>query len=233
MNQVGYPEVDDLQNFENNNAVSHARKTISPEGLRNDTATAYLHPRLTDGKHPNLHVLVHSQVIRVMLDPATKTATGVEYRHEPPMAESAASPLVINARRQVIISCGTLGTPLVLERSGVGDSSILEAAGVPVVAHVPGVGRNLQDHHLTYFPYKANMKPEQTFDGIHSGRTSVEELIQNQEKIMGWNGFDVSAKIRPSESEVDELGPKFRARWDRDFKSEHRRPLVGLIFAGG
>lgn len=231
MDQVGYPEVEDLHDFQSNNAVSHARRTVTPEGLRNDTATAYLHPRLQDGKHPNLHVLVQADVIRVLID-QDKNATGVEYRPDQTLFPDSPS-LKVSARKLVIVSCGTLGTPSVLERSGVGDPDVLDAAKVPVLARVPGVGQSFQDHQLVYYSYKADLAPQDTFDGIFSGRVSVPDLIQKQDKILGWNGYDASAKIRPTEAEVDELGPEFRARWDRDFQQEPQKPLVGLILAAG
>lgn len=45
-------------------------------------------------------------------------------------------------------SCGTLGTPLLLERSGLGDEATLNKAGIPVVVYIPGISQNYQDHHL-------------------------------------------------------------------------------------
>ncbi len=77
-NDVGYNAVEDLQNF-HANGVAHARRTVSPSSKRQDTAHAYLHPRLKDGNHPNLHALVHSQIMRILFDDQKK-ATGVEYR---------------------------------------------------------------------------------------------------------------------------------------------------------
>jgi choline dehydrogenase-like flavoprotein len=53
---------------------------------------------------------------------------------------------VIRARREVILSAGAVATPPLLERSGIGDAARLNALGVPVLHHAPGVGENLQDH---------------------------------------------------------------------------------------
>lgn len=60
--------VEDLSDLESNNGVQRAKRYISPAGKRQDTGHCYLHPRLQDGKHPNLHVVVDSQVIRVLFD---------------------------------------------------------------------------------------------------------------------------------------------------------------------
>ncbi|PGG96745.1 hypothetical protein AJ79_09473 [Helicocarpus griseus UAMH5409] len=55
-------------------------------------------------------------------------------------------PLEVSVAREVVISAGTFHTPQVLQRSGIGPSSVLEAAGVEVKVDLPGVGMNLQDH---------------------------------------------------------------------------------------
>ncbi|KAI0839680.1 alcohol oxidase-like protein [Hypoxylon sp. FL0890] len=65
-NVLGYPEIVDIQDLDSNNGVQRSMRYISPDGKRQDTAHAYLHPRLNDGKHRNLHVLVESKVIRVL-----------------------------------------------------------------------------------------------------------------------------------------------------------------------
>ena len=52
----------------------------------------------------------------------------------------------IHARREVILSGGAFGSPQLLMLSGIGDSSELQKFGIPVVHHLPGVGKNLQDH---------------------------------------------------------------------------------------
>ncbi len=53
------------------------------------------------------------------------------------------------SRKQVVLGCGTLGTPQVLERSGVGSAQLLNKLGIPVVSDLPGVGEQYQDHYTT------------------------------------------------------------------------------------
>jgi alcohol oxidase len=53
------------------------------------------------------------------------------------------------ARKLVVVSAGALGTPQILERSGVGHPVILNKLGIPVVSDLPGVGENYQDHQLS------------------------------------------------------------------------------------
>jgi choline dehydrogenase len=90
----------------------------------------------------NYHVLVKHQVTRVVFP--NGIASG------PPIVEIKA--LVggklsnITANAEVVLSAGSLQTPAILQRSGIGLTSILKAANIPVVHHLPGVGANLQDH---------------------------------------------------------------------------------------
>lgn len=76
--KAGWPEVPDVQDLESINSVGKNRRYISTEGKRQDAATCYLRPRLNNEKYPNLHVLVGSQVLRVLIDDKTKRAIGVE-----------------------------------------------------------------------------------------------------------------------------------------------------------
>mgnify|MGYP003869389157 CR=1 FL=1 len=60
----------------------------------------------------------------------------------------------VRARREVILCAGSIGSPSILQRSGVGPREVLDAAGVPVRVAAPGVGENLQDHLEVYFQYR-------------------------------------------------------------------------------
>ena len=61
---------------------------------------------------------------------------------------------VANASREVILSAGSIGSPTILQRSGIGPVAILAEAGVEVQHELPGVGENLQDHLEVYFQYR-------------------------------------------------------------------------------
>ncbi|KAK6082997.1 alcohol dehydrogenase (GMC oxidoreductase) [Seiridium cupressi] len=228
--QVGYPEYLDLQDLDSNNGVQRAQRFIGPDGLRSDTAHAYVHPKLEGGAYPNLHLLVQTQVVRVLFN--GKKATGVEFRGNPKF-QNDTTVRSIKAEKMVVISAGALGSPLLLERSGVGDSAILETAGVPLIAHVPGVGRNYQDHHLLSYAYKSSLLPNETVDAIYGGRVDVGELLQTNASILGWNAQDVTCKLRPNESDVVALGPDFQAAYDQDFKNTPDKPLTLMALLSG
>lgn len=106
-----------------------------------------MHPRLEDGKHPNLQVLTEHEVLRVVIEDGK--AVGVELRSVAD-AQKSTQVQTIKSRKMVVMSAGTLGSPLLLERSGVGQEKVLNAAGVDVIASVPGVGENFKDHHAIF-----------------------------------------------------------------------------------
>lgn len=230
---MGWPELEDLQNLEGINAVQRAFRFVSPDGKRQDTAHGYLHPLLQDGKHPNLHVLVESQVLHITFD-GTR-ASGVTYRPNAAFQPTAASgsTRTVKARRTVVAACGALGTPPLLERSGVGNPEVLKKAGVPVVANVPGVGHGYEDHHLLTYTYKSDFGVEDTLDAFVQGRLDAGELFKNNDKLLGWNAQDATGKVRPADAEVAALGPEFQAAWDRDFKNSPTKPMMLLTVLNG
>lgn len=148
--KAGWSEVPDIQDLESINSVGKNKRYISTEGKRQDAVTCYLRPRLNSDKYPNLHVLVESQVVRILIDDETTRAVGVELRTNPRYnPDTAGEPLrVVKARKLVIASSGACGTPALLERSGLGHSKVLERSGIPVIVDLPGVGNGYEDHHL-------------------------------------------------------------------------------------
>jgi len=234
--KLGLRELPDKSSVDSINTVWRTNRFISQDGKRQDAATCYIHPKLRDGKHPNLHVLVETQVARVLFDKKTKRANGVEVRRNPLFDDDAATkPLrSIRARKLIVLACGTCATPLLLERSGIGEAQVLERAGVPVIVDLPGVGNEYEDHHLLSYGYKSTFSAEETGDALLYGRMgSMEDLIKEKHKILGWNAQEMQGKVRPSEEEIDALGPEFRRAWDAEFKDRPEKPLVVLNLIAG
>lgn len=123
--QVGYPEIEDLSALDYNNGVQAALHYIGTDGLRQDTAYRYIHPKILSGSYLLLNVLVDSQVNRVIFE--GKRAVGVEVRPNP-KAQANKTLRTVKARKMVVVSSGALGTPAVLERSGIGNPDILSKA---------------------------------------------------------------------------------------------------------
>lgn len=222
---TGEKEIVDLQDFKSSNGISRWLRYICPRGTRQDTAHRYVHPLMASGKAPNLHLLVDSTVTRVIFE--GKRAVGIEYRATAPITGEESKTSTVKAKL-VVVSAGALGTPQILERSGVGSAEVLNKLDIPVVSDLPGVGEEYQDHHLIGYPYKTSLPPDQTLDALLGGRLDFADALKEKNPLMGWNGIDLAAKIRPTEEEVAQLGPEFKELWDRDFKNQTDRPLMLL-----
>ncbi|MEU5697179.1 GMC family oxidoreductase N-terminal domain-containing protein [Actinosynnema sp. NPDC020468] len=120
--------------------VSRMQFTIA-DGVRHTTARAYLHPVLDDRR---LTVVTDAEVRRLVFD--GDRCVGVEW-----IGDSGVR--VSRAGAEVVLSAGAIGSPVLLLRSGVGPADELRAQGLDVVADLPGVGRNLQDHWLVPVVY--------------------------------------------------------------------------------
>jgi choline dehydrogenase len=135
--QAGYLRSDDL-NGGQQEGFGRFDMTVGA-GRRSSTANAYLRPAM---RRPNLAVRAHAMVTRIEFDGTL--ATGVRYR----LGESERS---VQARREVILCAGSIGSPHLLKVSGVGPPEELAGQGIPVVRALPSVGENLQDHLEFYF----------------------------------------------------------------------------------
>lgn len=190
---MGYRELKDLQNLDANNGTERWLRYVGPDGRRQDAAHRFLHPLLQDGKHSNLHVLVENQVVKIMLDD-NKRAVGVVYQPNPKFETGNLSAKTVGARKMVIVSAGANATPLILERSGIGDPQILKRAGVPVVEALDRVGKDYQDHHLTLYAYRTSLTPGETINGFADGRFDIQGMIRKKDNLLGWNSMDASGK---------------------------------------
>lgn len=209
------------------NGAAPASRYISTSGARQDAASVYVHPLLRDDQHPNLHVLTEHHVVRVLFD-SDKRASGVEVTPNPLHQEMAAGKMqVVRARKLVVLSAGAYSTPQILERSGVGRADVLQRAGVPLVAEVPSVGENLQDHHITMWPYRSSFAAEALgTELLLESPEALQERAAGGDGRVGWNAQDAICKLRPTEKEAAGIGPAFRTRWDGYFAAEPTRPLA-------
>ncbi|GFN98667.1 choline dehydrogenase, mitochondrial [Plakobranchus ocellatus] len=132
---LGFPDNNDY-NGKSMEGIFHAQvNTLN--GRRMSSSRAYLHPVMD---RPNLDVAINSHVQKVVIK--GKRATGVEVIRN-------GRKLTINARKEVILSAGAIGSPHILLLSGVGPKKQLEDLHIPVAADLP-VGENLQDHVFTH-----------------------------------------------------------------------------------
>jgi choline dehydrogenase len=115
------------------NTAGYYQKTIL-DGQRHSAADAFLRPVLS---RPNLEVRPNAQATRLIVE--KRRVVGVEYLRDGRRER-------VRASREVVLCGGVVDSPKLLMLSGVGPADQLKALKIPVVADLPGVGRNLQDH---------------------------------------------------------------------------------------
>ncbi len=141
--QVGIPRNDDF-NGKNQEGAGYFQLTIKQTGVRCSTAVAFLKP-IRDRQ--NLEVVTKALVHRVNF--SGNRATGITWSVNG--VEQTAS-----CRKEVVLSAGAIGSPHLLMLSGVGHQDELKKHGITPVKHLPGVGKNLQDHLQIRTIYKVN-----------------------------------------------------------------------------
>ena len=138
--EIGVPTKADFNNDDREGAgLYHA--TIS-DGRRISTGRAYVEPAR---RRPNCHVVTGALVERVDIE--DRRATGVIYRKD-------GRSVSVRARCEVILSAGAIGSPQLLQLSGIGPAALLGGLGIGVVRDLAGVGENLQDHFAVRSTYR-------------------------------------------------------------------------------
>jgi choline dehydrogenase len=130
--QVGFSVTPDHNGFRQEGL--HVAQAFIHDGLRWSSARGYLRPA---SRRANLRILSHSTVRRLIIE--NGAAVGIEL-------ESKGGSLRVACARELILCAGAFNTPQLLMLSGVGDADELRPLGIAVKAHVPDVGRNLQNH---------------------------------------------------------------------------------------
>ncbi|CAG9791390.1 unnamed protein product [Diatraea saccharalis] len=140
VNELGIPILDDVNAY-SQMGVSKSWMTIK-EGMRHSTARAFLSPI----KHRrNLHVVKNGYVTKLIFIPNTNKVTGV-------LISKDGKEVIVNAKKEVIVSAGAINTPQLLLLSGIGPSKQLKYLNINVKSDLP-VGQNLQDHLFVPFYY--------------------------------------------------------------------------------
>jgi choline dehydrogenase len=136
--QAGIPHSDDF-NRGDNEGVGYFQVN-QKNGWRWNTAKAFLRP-VCYGR-PNFEMWTNAHVQRLLLETlpdGTQRCTGAELWNGKEQVK-------VNARREVLLCAGSIGSPQILQLSGIGPASLLHGLGIPVLRDLPGVGANLQDH---------------------------------------------------------------------------------------
>jgi choline dehydrogenase len=151
--ESGYPLSPDFNGADQEGAGYYQR--TARKGFRVSAAKAYLRP--ARGRR-NLTVLVNAHVTRVNFK--GQTASGLS-------GICAGKEFQANAEKEVILAAGAIGTPQLLQISGVGPGDLLQEHGIPVVAERRAVGTNLQDHYQVRAVYQCR-EPVTVNDDVKS-----------------------------------------------------------------
>jgi choline dehydrogenase len=131
-NELGIPKTDDFNRGDNEGCGYF--QVNQKAGVRWNTSKGFLRPAM---KRPNLTVLTHAEARRIRLE--GRRAVGLEFWHR-------GRPTYADARGEVILATGAVGSPQLLQLSGIGPGGLLQKYGISVHHDLAGVGENLQDH---------------------------------------------------------------------------------------
>ena len=186
--EVGIPKVTDF-NKGDNYGCGYFQVTVK-NGLRCSTSVAYLKPIKN---RSNLKIEIKSHVKNI--DFENTKATGVSYWKDNKLIK-------VKAKKEVILSAGSIGSPHILQASGVGDYSKLKNHGIKIIHNSLGVGKNLQDHLMMRPVYKVkniktlNKKINSLFGKISIGIEYI--LYRRGPMTMGASQLCGFAKSDPS-----------------------------------
>jgi choline dehydrogenase len=121
-------------------------------GRRWSATNAFLRPVM---HRPNLTVMTHASVLKIRME--NGAAKGVEFVHRN-------QKFTVDASRETLLAAGAIGSPQLLQVSGIGNAGHLASLGIPVVHNLPGVGENLHDHLQVRMQYK--VKNVKTLNGV-------------------------------------------------------------------
>ena len=164
-------------------------------GRRVSTAVGYLKPNLS---RQNLNLKTETHVRRIILD--GKRAVGLE-------VEQGGQVKRIGARREVILSGGSINSPVLLLASGIGPAAELKAAGVALQHDLPGVGKDLQDHLMSRIVFKTKIKGtlnEIMQSPLKQAKMGLEYLLTRGGQLaVGATEATMFVKSRPTEPVPD------------------------------
>lgn len=133
--EIGFINEDNDVNGKTQTGLTQTQGTLR-NGLRCSTNKAFLRPARN---RPNLHITLGSYVSKILIDPNTKSAYGVEFQRENKLFE-------VHSNKETILCAGAIQSPQLLMLSGVGPAPHLDEHDIDVIEDLPGVGENLQDH---------------------------------------------------------------------------------------
>jgi choline dehydrogenase len=185
--QLGLAAVDDL-NRDDIERVGYAQRTIK-DGRRWNAASAFLAPARS---RPNLQVVTDTLAHRIVFE--GRRAVGVA-------CSAGGQAMVYRARREIILSAGALQSPVLLQRSGLGDGALLQQLGLDVVHHSPQVGRRMREHRCLKLQYrlKRDVGYNRELRGARLAGNVLRYLLFRRGPLAG-GAYDVGALLKTDPS---------------------------------
>jgi choline dehydrogenase len=163
--EAGHPFLKDLSGEKPADGVGYSQMSRNGR-FRGSTAQTFLREARW---RKNLRVVTNAQALRLLVDP-DKRCTGVKI-------DQMTREVEVKARREVIVSSGSINSPHLLHVSGIGPGAHLKSIGLDVVHELPGVGMNLSDHYATRISHR--MKPGvKSINGLARGLPLVAEVAK-------------------------------------------------------
>ena len=163
--QTGIPKIDDFNRGDNEGCSYFEVNQRS--GIRWNTAKAFL--RSVKGRHGNLEIMTgcHVQRLRIEQGEGGAVCKGVEFT-------GGGQRWFAQATHETLLTAGAIGSPQILQLSGVGPANLLQDHGIPVVVNAHGVGENLQDHLQLRMAFKVrNAKTLNTMANSLLGKMKI------------------------------------------------------------
>ena len=172
--EVGLPRNPDFNGTDQRGAGYY--QITARNGLRADPYAAFLKPALS-----RRNLTVWSEAVAQRIEVSEDRATAVVFRRGGTGTRAI-------SRREIVLAAGTVNTPQILQMSGIGDPAHLRDLGIAVVADLPGVGHNLQDHLQAQLVYECT-QPVSINDDLNSlwrkGRMAIRYLLHRVGPIAG------------------------------------------------
>ncbi|EDR09885.1 uncharacterized protein LACBIDRAFT_318175 [Laccaria bicolor S238N-H82] len=196
------------------------------------SATTYLAAAIN---RPNVHVLLNAHVTKLL---RTGTIQGVpSFRSVEFAGKPGAPSIIVTARREIVLSAGSIGTPQILLLSGIGARDELEALGIPVVVENPSVGKNLSDHVLV--PNIFRVKDGESLDALFRDpalfKAALDEWMETKRGVLASSMLNHMGYFRlPSTSSIFSTisdpasGPK-ASHWELIVTNFYINPKPGHI----
>jgi choline dehydrogenase len=185
--QAGHEHVADHNAFRQEGV--HVTQRNVHDGIRWSTSQAYLHAA---PKRQNLDVATSTRVSRIVFEGAR--ATRLELRF-------GGRDAIVEVGKEVILAAGALNSPQLLLLSGIGDAHDLRRLSIPLVKHLPGVGRGLKDHVAAPVQYRATKNVSAARDLTRFGRYSLAlRWLLTKKGLGATNFFEVGAFLRTDDA---------------------------------